>query len=265
MKIEKNFLGLEVVLADREKEALSKPHDYREDKKPPKCPFCIIEENEQNRIIYNKGVIVIPNKFPFVEESYVVVHKEHNGSLDDPKYALEIEEAVKFMYRRAMKLDRYLLLFKNKGYLAGASLEHAHEQIVLVERNEKPYKDETKIAEFLENELSRNDTKINEYSFCPSVSIRSYETIVVLEGKNLLSSKTWDRISIVFSAMKKVLWKDFDYNLVLHYSEEELFPPFVQIIPRYSPLGGLEIALGRFVNPILPENAAKRIKNALRE
>ncbi len=265
MEVKNNFLGNKVVLVDKEKEVMEKPYDFKGKhiyKKPDICPFCVLHERENHKILYKDeedwNVAVVPNKFPFVEHSYVVVHKIHDGNFHNFSYSEEFGKAVKFLYNKAEKLSRRALIFKNSGFLAGASLKHSHEQGILFEEKYYPIKDSDKVVKELKN-LENEKLRINEYSFCPSVPIRGYETWVVFDSFNPGKIKEWKRLSHVFRALRKTLG-DFDFNLVLYYDKEERFPVFAQILPRFSPIAGLELALKMYVNPIIPEKSAKRIR-----
>lgn len=252
-------LGRKVIVLDKE---LKKPSDYKGEYKT--CPFCP-ETMHKNAdpIFVDKDiwdVRIIPNKYPVGEHNYVIVHREENIGIESEKYLKELGLASKFMVDFSEKLDKYCVIFKNKGHLSGASVKHPHDQAFLSDTNY--VKDEKALNDYIKKELS-SDRALNEYAICPKVSIFSYETWVFLDGDSLLSSSGWEKVSKVYKAMKRVMKKDFDYNLLLYYSRKDKFPPFIDIIPRTVIPGAPYILTGASINPTPPNLAAEKIKKFL--
>ncbi len=242
-----------MIIQDRAEIMAKKPNDFEEilrckKKTKRECPFCKIKE-EASRIVYEGSLYIVKNKYPFIEESYVFVHKNHYDGFEREGFAKEFGEGVGFAKKLAKEKGKFPLIFKNHGFFAGASLEHAHEQAILINPEDKPKYH--KMMEFIEEEL-KSPRAINEFSFCPRASLEPYECWVVVEEK-------WERISKVFKLLKKALG-EFDYNLILHTGE---FPNIAQIIPRKQPPSGIELALARFTNPFPPEKVASHLREFL--
>ena len=235
-----------------------KPSQFRGDYKV--CPFCHEELTPQEvwRDKEEWRVRIIPNKYPMGKHNYVIIHRDHYGDIDEPSYMEELRKAVGVMWDYKNKHKGWLLVFKNHGYLSGASMKHAHEQAILVE--ESPVKDERGLGKYIEDELS-SERAITEYAFAPYASIQSYEVWIVIED---MVKGDYTRICPVYRAIRKILGK-FDYNLVFYYSEEGHFPPFISLIPRLGIIGGAELGTLTLSSKVSPERAAKEIREKLKE
>ena len=119
--------GAPVLLAP---ERLLRPHALGGDEEIV-CPFCPGHERETPPEIWRDGdpwsIRVFPNKYPATERHEIVVETaDHDAGFEDLDRAAGIVDAW---------LDRYralspAIIFKNHGRAAGASLTHAHSQIL---------------------------------------------------------------------------------------------------------------------------------------
>ncbi len=191
----------------------------------------------------------------------------------------------------------YTQLFKNKGVEAGASLSHPHTQIVALPIIPKQVKEEIfrserfhrrtgdclfcrTVAEELdavERIVLKNahfaavepfasrfpfETRIFPLRHAPFFSAAGLEEIAALAGM----------LSAVLTKMKSLL-ADPSYNLVLHQSPNpaharRLWPEFEQIshwyleiIPVLTHVAGFEWGTGLYINPMVPESAAKFLRD----
>lgn len=187
----------------------------------------------------------------------------------------------------------YLLIYRNSGKAAGASLVHPHSQLISTPlipprvfdeleegRNFYEHNGECvfcKIRE-VESEAEPN-RKIYEnktiFAFCPYASRFPFEVWILskhhystLEGiprkkMRLLA----EAISQVFKRMEKVLG-DFPYNMVLHVAPLRTpgllyYHWHFEILPRLAMPAGFEWGAGIYINSISPEDAAKSLREAL--
>jgi UDPglucose--hexose-1-phosphate uridylyltransferase len=129
--IERNPLtGEPVIVAPARRE---RPNVYRGDD----CPFCPGREQETPPAVVTDGdawrIRVFPNKYPATERHEVIVESpRHDDGFDDlaPEHAARAV-AVSLDRYRALRADAaHVLLFKNHGELAGASIPHLHSQII---------------------------------------------------------------------------------------------------------------------------------------
>lgn len=193
-----------------------------------------------------------------------------------------------------LKKDRRLvhaLIFKNQGTLAGASLPHSHSQLIA----------STFVPSVIEQELSgarqyfekhgRNlflvmiDEEIKDGSrvvfetelfiaFCPYASRFPFEICIIPKySSSHYENLTQPAISELGSVLRTVLAK-FDreldqpsYNFVLHsapFDQPELpyFQWHLELFPRLTRVAGYEWGSGIFINTVLPEDAASRLRKS---
>src|SRR5512138_2792817 len=135
---------------------------------PAMCPFCAGHEDKTPREVYVSGrppsaprdrpgwkVRVVPNRFPALKiegdldrqaegiydrmngigaHEVIIETPDHDRALEDLS-SQDLTEVLFAFKARVLDLRndlrfKYLLLFKNHGHLAGASLEHAHSQLI---------------------------------------------------------------------------------------------------------------------------------------
>ena len=193
----------------------------------------------------------------------------------------------------ALKQDRRLahaLIFKNNGILAGASLPHSHSQLIASPVVPIAIWEEIQGAleffniqhrsifdEMIQQELATGSRIVLNtpgfVAFCPYASRFPYETWILPKDQSShfenISSESIDELSHV---MKTVLGQqeraldDPPYNYVLHsapYDQPELphFRWHFEIFPRLTRVAGFEWGSGFYINPVYPEDAAKRLRD----
>lgn len=99
----------------------------------PACPFCPGNESMTPPEIARVGdpwrVRVFPNKYPFAEHHEVIVESPSHDATFDAVDAAEVVGVYLDRYRALSARSKSVVLFKNHGRAAGASLEHLHSQI----------------------------------------------------------------------------------------------------------------------------------------
>ena len=268
------------------------------------CPFCP-DAIEKNLIIkaYSAArkneawsIMVLKNKYPVVALNNPNAYGQHEVIIETPNHGKElsqlsikqITELLQVFKHRTKKLGQisnidYILIFKNEGGKAGASLEHAHCQIfasklVPPDLNEEfsamhqyylkyhrcPYCDIIK----KEGKSSRR-IYADHYivAFAPYASSYHYESWIFprrhIDNINDLN-KTETRI--LAKVLKKILQRiyclDLSYTFFLHQvisHQNQHF--YLKIQPRESVWGGIELGSGLVVNSLAPEKAAAYLRS----
>lgn len=303
------------------------PGDYERQThsfKPVTCPFCYGNESmtpleidsvrDLHTVSNTPGwqVRVVPNKFPalriegdlerrglgiydlsngigahevLIESPYH--HKDISDLLDQ-----EIQQIVVMYCRRAADLIKdkrfkYLMLFKNYGPDAGASLEHPHSQIIALPMIPKNVLEEIKGAEnyfefrerciycdIISQELQEKERVVceNKYylSFCPFVSRFPFEIWIIPKQHAghfwHLSAEEMSYLAVILkdtvSRIKNV-FDNLSYNFIIHSSpangetETESYHWHIEFMPKLTRVAGFEWGTGFYIVPTPPELAAR--------
>ncbi len=292
------------------------------------CPFCPGNEDKTPPEImaYRKDgskpntpgwhVRVVPNKFPALriegglnregEGIYdkmnglgaheVIIetpdHKQTLSSMTDKQL-----EEVLWSYRdRVLDLKkdkrfRFILLFKNHGEAAGASLEHTHSQLIalpIVPRNVIEeingakeyynYKERCIFCDIVRQELSSRDRLVseNDHYVCitPFAARFPFETWILPKNHDPYFE---DSQKFEFEALSRILGETLKrqdkalnnppYNFLIHsspvnqnYHDEDYYHWHLEIMPRLTNVAGFERGTGFYINPTPPEEAAKFLR-----
>ncbi len=290
------------------------------------CPFC--EGNESRTppeitAIREPGtspdqpgwrIRVVPNKFPALKaEGDLQIHQQgiyeimdgigtHEVVIETPLHNTQLNELpvahlvdlIKIFRERIQILQkdprfRYILIFKNSGYAAGASIEHSHSQIiatpiipnqVLQEINGfKKYYIKGKqcvLCEIIQQELAEKKRIIcweKEYiAFAPFASRFPFEAWILPRKHQAYFEDIADN-SIVELAqiLKNVLsllsgkLNQPPYNLILYNlprfeKKKYIYHWRIEIIPKLTKVAGFEWGSGFYINPISPEQATEILR-----
>jgi UDPglucose--hexose-1-phosphate uridylyltransferase len=288
------------------------------------CPFCPGHEaktppeilslragnTEPNQPGWN--VRVIPNKFPALEpegdldrtglgiydmmngigaHEVIIETPEHDldGKLD-PEQLTRVISCYSERYRD-LKRDRrfrYILIFKNKGKKAGASLAHPHSQLIatpiipkrVMEEIEGArqyfyYKERCVFCDIIRHELSAGNRIIHENehfaAFAPFASRFPFETwIAPKEHKasfgDIDTAETESLANILHGTLNRLMktLNDPPFNFIIHTSPcdehcAEYYHWHLEIMPRLTKVAGFEWGSGFYVNPVPPEEAARHL------
>jgi UDPglucose--hexose-1-phosphate uridylyltransferase len=309
-----------------------------EGKDAANCPFCGGNEAKTPPEItaWRRGdtlpntagwdVRVIPNKFPALTPvgdinrtgmgvfdmmsgigAHEVIIETPNHNENIPDMPLDHIEKLLWAYKqRIVELGkderfRYVLVFKNYGKTAGASLSHPHSQLIatpitpryvkLELSNSRQYfleKERCIFCDIIRQELGSGERIVyeNEYfvAFAPFASRFPYEIWLLPRrhefGFQVMSDE--ERVLLakclkdVLGKLKKVL-NDPPYNAVLHTAPNPTpragrpdywgtiqydYHWHFELIPRLTKMAGFEWGSGLYINPTSPEEAAKYLRNA---
>jgi UDPglucose--hexose-1-phosphate uridylyltransferase len=300
------------------------------------CPFCDGNEAKTPAEItaWRKAgtapnatgwdVRVIPNKFPALICEGDVDRKgfgiydmmrgigAHEVIVETPKHNLNIPdmddahvEKILWAYKqRILDLERdtrfrYVLVFKNYGTAAGASLAHPHSQLIATPitpryvkmelANSRKYfleKERCIFCDIIQQEIDERKRIVYEselfVAFTPFASRFPFEVwllprrhefgfqVLPDEERVLLARCLKD----ILKRIKETL-KDPPYNYVLHTAPNPVpragrpdywgtiqydFHWHIEIIPRLTKQAGFEWGSGLYINPTSPEEAAKYLR-----
>jgi UDPglucose--hexose-1-phosphate uridylyltransferase len=219
-------------------------------------------------------------------------HQEHPGQARVEQLQLSLEAALVLM-RRFLEDERirYVQFFRNHRKEAGASLSHAHSQMIALDCIPRNVDEELKgferhkavggcvYCEIIEDERgSPRQVLENEDFFvlAPWASILPFELWILpkrheadilratrTEVKNL--AKT---LRSILGAMSKLLG-DPPYNYGLHTAPKELdsstYHWHLEVYPKLSVWAGFELGTGVYINVTPPEVAARSLQGAVKE
>ena len=266
-------------------------------------------------------VRVVPNRYPAMRvEGQLEASPEglydrmsgigaHEVIIETPSSNLALEELpipaiaeVLGSYRERM-LDlendqrfQHLYVFKNVGPSAGASLVHAHSQLVALPlvppavegkliraREHYRLKNRSLFGDILHTERADGSRLVAENDgytlFCPFASRFPFELAIFPKRHNAnyvscTLTELHDLAEVLRFALVRlnaVLEKP-GYNLLLHTAplrrpHTEQFASarhdycwHIEIVPRFNALAGFEIGLGAYINTVHPEEAARFLR-----
>ncbi len=241
-----------------------------------RCPFCKGNEDLTPKHVLsfpddkNWKVRVIPNKFPVLPDHEVVIHTpEHISSFSELSeknirfILLAYKQRIMFFKEKYENQNLNVLIYCNQGFSAGASLEHSHSQILVLDSNLDP---EFPPVQPVENKVFEND-----YFdiYCPEYSEWPYELWIQTKRNIFFEETDAAETDALSTLLKKIIIKlkkihssmhklkiDFGYNWYIYPRR----PWYLRIMPRFTQWAGLELASNIKVNTIPPKEAAKCYK-----
>jgi len=292
------------------------------------CPFCPGQERLTPREVLayrpqesppnSPGwtVRVVPNKFPALQvegdmgregiglydrmngigaHEVIIETPDHKAALADvpPKHV----EDILWAYRDRMvdlKRDlrfRFILIFKNHGAAAGATLEHSHSQLIALPvvptsvldeiegcRNHFQQKERCIYCDIIRQELTDRVRIVADNSefivmtpFAPRFAFEMWilpkRHAAYFEESQKTQFELLARIlAEALKRMDKVLSRPA-YNFILHTSPfhektGDYYHWHVELIPKLTQVAGFEWGTGFYINPVTPEEAAKFLREA---
>ena len=294
------------------------------------CPFCEGNEREtpnEVQSVRDPGsspngpgwkIRVVPNKFPAVCDGDLgkppayddalchaePAHGVHEVIIESPRHVSSLTQLTKDevvlvlqTYRRRFEiLESHpglssVMLFKNMGAEAGASLEHIHSQLIALPmipslqaaelQGAKAHFDGSGRCVFCRMLLSESVSPRGVLgserftAFCPFASRFGYETWI-LPNRHVshFQGITDDEIVDLADVLRKVL-KAVEtavlppaYNLVFHTAPLggpplEYYHWHIEILPAFAKAAGFEWGGGLHINPVYPEQAAQELRQTL--
>lgn len=298
------------------------------------CPFCPGNEAKtppevwaarEHGDLNQPGwkVRVVPNKFPALRiegdmnrEADGIYDRmngigAHEVIIDTPEHRQAFEElpadhialALTGCKERLLDLQRdarfrYLLVFKNVGRAAGASLSHSHFQLIatpitphsvkeklLGARDYYERKERSVFHDILREEIRDGSRVVFENDgflvFCPYASRFPFELCVLpkrqspdfhrIDSSEILQAA--EALKVTLARLARALEKP-QYNLIVHTAPSRAghrrsgywdtidhdFRWHIEILPRVTEVAGFEWGTGFFINPLPPEQAAAHLR-----
>ncbi len=316
-----------IIASDRAK----RPSDFNPEPVRPKgngsCPFCYGNESKTppEILAYRAegapnspgwSVRVVPNKYPALgiegelDRQGEGVYDKMNGIgaheviIETPDHQQSLAnlptkniEDVLWAFRDRM-LDlrkddrfRYILIFKNHGEDAGASLEHTHSQLIalpIVPRSIREqvngarqyfeYKERCIYCDIIRQELeakvrvvSQNEDFVTLSPYAPRFPFETW--IFPRRHEAFFEQSSPRNFENQAKAIKSLLTRTDTvlncpaYNLVLQSSplrdsQSEAFHWHIEYMPRLTRIAGFEWGTGFYINPTSPEEAARYLREA---
>jgi UDPglucose--hexose-1-phosphate uridylyltransferase len=302
-----------------------RPSDFAQrprSREPKLCPFCpgseqltppeIFAVRPDNSKPNQPGWVlrVISNKYPALKiegdlnregegmydkmngiGAHEVIIETPNHHLDLADLSVQDIEMVIDSYRLRMtdlRNDvrfRYVMLFKNQGEAAGASLEHAHSQLIATPVIPKrvleevkgaklyyDYKERCVFCDIIHQELSQGVRVVGQndemIAIQPFAARFPFETWIIPRRHVTHFDRAKDKDYAAFaSILKETLLKlkvalnDPPYNYMVHTGplvegHEREYHWHVEIFPKLTRIAGFEWGTGFYINPTPPEAAA---------
>ena len=300
--------------------------DSEEKKKGGFCPFCYEHEDKTPPEIFalrpDKSphdkpgwtLRVVPNKYPALRVEGQLnrqgegIYDKMNGVgaheviIEAPDHFIDLAEMeistmrdVFWVFRERiqdLKKDirlKYVMVFKNHGMSAGASLEHTHSQLIatpiipktVVEEMEGAklyfnYKDRCIFCDIIRQETNDNARVVyDEEHFIalePYAPRFPFETwIIPKQHYSHYESITDEMLNHLAVIMKEVLGRinvalnHPPFNFVIHTYPMQEDPAdsyhwHIEFMPKLTKVAGFEWGTGFHINPTSPEDAAQYLK-----
>ncbi len=301
------------------------------------CPFCYGNEDKTPPEIFairpsgmpnapNWRVRVIPNKYPALRvegelenrgyglydvmngigaHEVIIETPDHNRSMADltPSEISDVLTAYRTRYldlRRDFRF-RYMVIFKNHGQRAGASLYHSHSQLIAVPLLPPVASTELKVSrefflskercifcDLIDFEIRVGERVVREFSnyviLTPYASSSPFELRLYPKRHShdfaLMNDAQLAELAVAMKDMLmrvKTVLRDAPYNFILHTappmhprpgkpgywsSLEYDYHWHIELVPRLTQLAGFEWGTGFFINPTSPEDAAVFLREA---
>lgn len=291
------------------------------------CPFCAGREfkTPPEILAFRNGtrpnepgwtLRVVPNKFPALRvegeltregeglydhmtgvgaHEVIIETPEHISSLGDIDEK-RVEDLFWAFRDRILDLKRdtrlrYIILFKNHGEAAGASLEHSHSQLIALPvvpkrvleelegaRRYYDFKERCIYCDILRQETETGVRLVTENEHlavvAPYASRFPFETWIVpkrhsshFEEADIATIQSLGAVTrTLIRKIDKVLERPA-FNMIVHTAPMQESPVthfhwHIEIIPKLARVAGFEWGTGFYINPTAPEEAAAFLKEA---
>jgi UDPglucose--hexose-1-phosphate uridylyltransferase len=292
------------------------------------CPFCYGNEDKTPPEILAYGrngsgrnqpgwtVRVVPNKFPALgiegdldRQGEGLFDKmngigAHEVIIETPTHEAtlatlpekSIEEVLAAYRDRMLDLKndrrfRYILIFKNHGEAAGASLEHTHSQLIAlpivpkrvreeVDQSKRYYQEKERciFCDMIRQEIETESRVINEnehfIAIAPYAPRFPFETWLLPKQHSSAFENNQSPIYTGLAKLMRDILARLDnvlarpaYNYVIHtspISEEsnDHYHWHIEMMPKLTKVAGFEWGTGFYINPTPPEESARFMREA---
>jgi len=183
---------------------------------------------------------------------------------------------------------KYVLVFKNEGETAGASLEHTHSQLIALpivpktvleemasSRKYYDYKDRCLFCDIIAQELTSRTRLIfeNDYfvAIAPFAPRAPFETWILPRNHSSFFgpfSKDFSSLADILQHVLRQIDKILNvppFNFIIHTSpfreeKNDYYHWHIEIVPKLTKIAGFEWGSGFYINPTPPEEATKYMR-----
>ncbi len=306
-----------------------RPSDFAQKKSEWKegfCPLCPGNESLTPPEIFafrEKGtrpdgpgwyIRVVPNKFPALKKEGEASPRkdgiydwmrgvgDHEVVVETPDHQMELsqlplENVKKILFVFKLRIEeltkdaryKYVIVFKNRGREAGASLRHSHSQIIALPIVPKRVGEELEggrryfeahgrcvFCDMIAQERDRNVRIVEEnenfISLSPFAARFPFETWILpkfhaSDYKSIEQTQYRTLAEILSRTLKRLdeVLEEPPFNMVFHTApirSERLtyFHWHIEIIPKVTKVAGFEWGTGFYINPTPPERAAAYLR-----
>lgn len=241
-------------------------------------------------------VKVVENKYPSLTPNNPQAFGKQEIVIDTPlantPFASMSEEQITTLFEVYQKRTNdllqqngieYVLVFRNDGYNAGASLAHAHSQIFALPLVPQKFIRESDLVEAYKRENNRNpyddiiayETKSksriiaqDEYwlIFCPYASQWPFEFWILPKRQfslsvDINSNELRSMAKHLKRFLKKLSRHNINHNMYLENGISKHHRFCLKVCGRSNTWGGFEVATGIVINTVPPESAAEWYKS----
>ncbi|RKX27799.1 MAG: galactose-1-phosphate uridylyltransferase [Candidatus Zixiibacteriota bacterium] len=315
-------IGRWVIISTERRNRPSSFSAVKRTEEPSRCPFCPGNEeatppevlayreagSEPNRPGWR--LRVISNKFPALKvegsldrrphgiydsmngigaHEVIIETNKHDYDLVDMT-DLEVRDVLWSYRERITDLERdirfkHIIIFKNHGEAAGASLEHSHSQLIatpIVPKRVKEkllgakryfeFKERCVYCDILRQELTDRERIIKDHdafvAFTPYASRFPFESCIMPKAhqSNFLEMSDSEYLTLAVCLKDtlrrlKLALNNPPFNYVLNtrplsIEHQEYYHWHIEIIPKLTTVAGFEWGSGFYINPTTPEEAA---------
>jgi UDPglucose--hexose-1-phosphate uridylyltransferase len=262
------------------------------------CPFCpesmkseVITYKDDNysgdweivSVINKFSALTLDNDMAFGQTEVIIETRKHGMDIND----FSIDHIVRvfnayidrFMALRNIDGIKHVIIFKNEGGKAGASVIHTHSQVIALPILPKKIESEAQ---------AYNKYRLEKVTcpYCDIINKEEDKPRVIWQDENVMALSPYasdspygvwllprrhmalfadltrpEKESMAF-ALKLVLGKLDEFGINYNYFVEnsvnnEDYHSHIKIAPRPNVWAGLELGTGIMINPITPEFAAK--------
>ena len=290
------------------------PFDYGNEQKTP--PEILAYRQNGGRDQPGWTIRVVPNKFPVLGIEGTLNRQgegmfdkmngigAHEVIIETPEHCMTMAEMPEHQIKEVLwafkervsdlKKDRrfrYIILFKNHGEAAGASLEHPHCQLIALPVIPKRVKEEVDGAkqyydikesciycDIIHQETVASVRMVMEtdrftmlqpyaprFPFETWILPKQHESHFEESDAATLQDMAW----VLRCAMRKIdrVLERPAYNFIVHSApvQEPTLPHYhwhLEIIPKLTKVAGFEWGTGFYINPTPPEESAKFLRDA---
>ncbi len=295
---------------------------------PEKCPFCYGHEHTTppEILAYRKDgapnssgwwIRCVPNAYPALQiegevhrrvtqlfhsvngvgaHEVIVETPDHDGRLSRLS-DFQMQEVITAYKQRYIDLTRdkrfkYILIFKNHGERAGASISHPHsqliatpivprrimEEVIALDRFYESTGGSCLYCEIVETELEEEKRIVAEndsfIALSPYAARFPFETWILPRAHEMAFEDLTDAertplariMKDVFGRLERLL-DDPPFNYYIHTSpcdrKDVKYHWHLEITPRLTEIAGFERGTGFYINPVMPEDAAAILRGAV--